>query len=82
MLRSFYDETHARVASVLSALVSSPGVAADDPAVTSDALERMGRTRLDYVDCYLAARAASVDDVVASFDRDFRNDDVRRWTPP
>ena len=83
VLRSFYDESHERVANVLTALVTSPGIAADEPEVTVDALARMAAHRLDYADCYLAARAARSDEPIASFDRDLdRFDDVRRWIAP
>ena len=81
VLRSFYEESHERVSGALSSLVASPGIVADEPDVTIDALARMARTRLDYIDCYLAARGASADEPIASFDRDFRKfEDVRRWT--
>ena len=81
VLRSFYDETHADIARTLSSFVTRPGISADDSALVVDALERMGRTRLDYVDCYLAARGARTGEAVASFDEDFRNDDIVRWAP-
>ena len=82
VLRSFYDETRADIARTLSSFVTRPGIAADDPALVVDALERMGRTRLDYVDCYLAARGARTGEAMASFDGNFRKfDDIVRWVP-
>ena len=83
VLRSFYDESGERVANVLTALVTSPGIAVDEPEVTVDALARMAANRLDYADCHLAARAARSDEPIASFDRDLdRFEDVRRWIAP
>ena len=80
VLRSFYETDHADVSRVLVSLVTRPGIASDEPATVVDALRRLSRTKLDYVDCYLAARAADSDDTVATFDKGFgKFDDVRLW---
>ncbi len=80
VLRSFYDKSHADISRVLSSLATRRGLLSDEPALVVDALDRMARTRLDYVDCYLAARAADADDTVATFDKGLRKfDDIRLW---
>ena len=82
VLRSFHEESHEQIALVLSSLVTEPGIDTEDTELIVDALERMARTRIDYVDCCLAARAARADVPIASFDRDFRKfDDIRLWKP-
>ena len=82
VLRSFYATEPAAIAEPLLTLINAPGIVADEPAVASDALRRMSTTKLDYIDCYVAARAANSQDAVASFDRDFRKfQDVRCWQP-
>lgn len=82
VLRSFYEVDNAVVAETLTALIGKPGIEADEAALAVDALRRMAETGIDYADCYLAARAVSQDQPVASFDKDFhRFAEVRRWRP-
>jgi len=82
VLRSFYKTDRKAVALALSKLISKPGVETDEPELAIDALDRLAKTNVDYVDCYLAARSAAHDDPVASFDKDFRKfKDIRRWEP-
>jgi predicted nucleic-acid-binding protein len=78
VLESFYECPRGDIASVLSRLISSPGVEIGNAAVYRDALDRYGRTKCHFVDCILAATAAAEDSPVATFDEDFRKfPDVR-----
>jgi predicted nucleic acid-binding protein len=77
VLESFYEHPRGDIASALGRLISSPGVEID-PAIHLDALDRYRKTKVHFVDCLIAATAASEDMPVASFDQDFRKfTDVR-----
>lgn len=72
VLESFYEHPRGDIASALGRLISSPGVEIDGPAIHMDALERYRKTRVHFVDCLIAATAATENMPVASFDLDFR----------
>jgi predicted nucleic-acid-binding protein len=72
VLESFYEKARSETATVLSQLITSPGVEIDDQAVHVDALKRYGQTKVHFVDCVVAATAAADKVPVATFDRDFR----------
>jgi predicted nucleic-acid-binding protein len=78
VLESFYELPRADIASVLGRLISSPGVEIDGVAIHLDALDRYRKTKVHFVDCLIAATAATENVPVASFDQDFRKfTDVR-----
>ena len=78
VLESFYEHPRGDIASALGGLISSPGIEIDGPAIHLDALERYRKTRVHFVDCLIAATAATENMPVASFDQDFRKfTDVR-----
>lgn len=78
VLESFYEHTRGDIASVLGRLISSPGVEIGGTTIHLDALDRYRKTKVHFVDCVIAANAASEDLSVASFDQDFRKfTDVR-----
>jgi predicted nucleic-acid-binding protein len=78
VLESFYEHPRRDIASALGRLISSPGVEIDGPAIHLDALDRYRKTRVHFVDCLIAATAATENMPVASFDQDFRKfTDVR-----
>ncbi len=82
VLQSFYSTDRETIALALSKLISKPGVEIDELELAIDALRRLGKTNVDYVDCYLAARASATGETVASFDKDFQKfDDIHRWEP-
>jgi predicted nucleic acid-binding protein len=65
------------IASALGRPISNPGVEID-AAIHLDALDRYRKTKVHFVDCLIAATAATEDMPVASFDQDFRKfTDVR-----
>jgi predicted nucleic-acid-binding protein len=77
VLESFYEHPRGDIASALGRLISSPGVEID-AAIHLDALDRYRKTKVHFVDCLIAATAATEDMPVASFDQDFRKfTDVR-----
>jgi predicted nucleic-acid-binding protein len=77
VLESFYEHPRGDIASVLGRLISSPGVEID-AAIHLDALDRYRKTKVHFVDCLIAATAATENLPVASFDQDFRKfTDVR-----
>ncbi len=78
VLESFYGHARGDIASALGRLISSPGVAISGTAIHLDALDRYRKTKVHFVDCLIAATAATEDIPVASFDHDFRKfNDVR-----
>jgi predicted nucleic acid-binding protein len=77
VLESFYERPRGDIASALGRLISSPGVEID-AAIHLDALDRYRKTKVHFVDCLIAATAATENLPVASFDQDFRKfTDVR-----
>jgi len=77
VLESFYEHPRGDIASALGRLISSPGVEID-AAIHLDALDRYRKTKVHFVDCLIAATAATEGMPVASFDQDFRKfTDVR-----
>jgi predicted nucleic acid-binding protein len=77
VLESFYEHPSGDIASALGRLISSPGVEID-AAINLDALDRYRKTKVHFVDCLIAATAATENMPVASFDQDFRRfTDVR-----
>ena len=82
VLQSFYSTEREAIALALSKLISKPGVETDELELAIDALRRLAKTNIDYVDCYLAARASASGETVASFDKDLqKSDDIQRWEP-
>lgn len=78
VLESFYEHPREDIASALGRLISSPGVETAGAAIHLDALDRYRKTKVHFVDCLIAATAATEDMPVASFDQDFRKfTDVR-----
>lgn len=72
VLESFYRHPRATIAFALGRLISSPGVEIADVTIHLDALNRFKRTKAHFVDCVIAATAASGHVSVATFDQDFR----------
>ena len=78
VLESFYEHPRGDIASALGRLISSPCVEIDGAAIHLDALDRYRKTKVHFVDCLIAATAATENMSVASFDQDFRKfTDVR-----
>ena len=78
VLESFYGHARGDIASALGRLISSPGVEIGSASIHLDALDRYRKTKVHFVDCLIAATAATEDMPIASFDRDLRKfNDVR-----
>ena len=71
VLESFYEHPRGDIASALGRLISSPGVEID-AAINLDALDRYRKTKVHFVDCLIAATAATEEMPIASFDQDYR----------
>ena len=71
VLESFYEHRRGDIASALGRIISSPGVEISGATIHLDALDRYRKTKVNFVDCVIAANAASEDLSVASFDQDF-----------
>lgn len=71
VLNGFYKHPRDKVSSVLAHLISCPGFRSPEHARMVRALQFFGSTRLDFVDCYLAAASLLEKVTVVSFDKDF-----------
>lgn len=82
VLESFYEQPREKISEVLRQLIGSRSVELSDKAIHVDALKRYGSGTVHFVDCSLAAFAASREIPVVSFDRDFRKfRDVKTINP-
>jgi predicted nucleic acid-binding protein len=72
VLESFYKRSRSDIGRALVTLLSSPGVEIPEMEIHLDALERYAVNNLHFVDCTLAAYAASKKLALATFDSDFR----------
>lgn len=82
VMSSFYKTEREAIANALIGIISQAGVQMDERAVALEALKQFAATKIDYADCYLAARARFHNEGVATFDRDVRKfDDVQIWEP-
>jgi predicted nucleic-acid-binding protein len=78
VLESFYQHPRGDIASALGRLISSRCIEIDGTEMHLDALDRYRKTKIHFVDCLIAATAATENMPVASFDQDFRKfTDVR-----
>ena len=67
-LASFYKQPRGLIGRARGPFIGSPGIRISDLDVHQDALRRYPRTRLHFVDCVIAAGAASAGLPVATFD--------------
>ena len=82
VLGAVYDHPRETIAECLAKLIIKPGIRCEEAQTMIDALYRYKQTKLDIVDCFLAAQAAAEGDMVATFDKGFgKFDDVQRWNP-
>ncbi|HTV49441.1 MAG TPA: PIN domain-containing protein [Phycisphaerae bacterium] len=78
VLESFYKHPREKIAAVLGALIESPGIQMTDKTIHVDALKRYSVEKMHFVDCTLAAYAATQKYPIASFDQDFKKfEDIR-----
>lgn len=69
-LQHHYDAPRQEIAASLSTMIASESVVCEGKAVLLDALERYVSTKLDIVDCMLAAESGSGGGVLATFDQE------------
>lgn len=71
VLTGFYEHSRSKTAEVLSHLISCPGFHSAEREVMLHALKLFGTSKLDFVDCHLAAASIRDGQAVVSFDQDF-----------
>ena len=71
VLTGFYEHPRRKVADALSHLISCPGFHSPEHGQMIGALKLFASTKIDFVDCYLAASAVIDKTIVVSFDKDF-----------
>jgi predicted nucleic-acid-binding protein len=82
VLMGHYKRVRVDVANTILAIVQNPFVRADDESLLIDALLRFRDHGVDFVDAWLAAKAAALSFPIASFDRDLdKFKDVTRHEP-
>jgi predicted nucleic acid-binding protein len=81
VLTSYYELDTTAVAGAVGDLIASDGVEAEDRDVLLDALRVMRETNVSFVDAYLAERARSAAEPLATFDKGFRRLGVEIVTP-
>jgi predicted nucleic-acid-binding protein len=72
VLESFYKRLRTDIAATLIHLIECPNIGISEPKIHSDALLRYASTKLHFVDCVLAATAATHKLSLASFDAGFK----------
>ncbi len=72
VLTSHYKTARVKTASVLSKLLTRPGIRAENLEVMLLALEHFKTVNVDFMDCYLAAVGELSQTQIASFDEDSR----------
>lgn len=72
VLHKFYRVPRLEVADKLSVLLHYKGIQNEDRSDLVDALQRYGKSKLDWVDCLLLVKGAGHDVEVFSFDADLR----------
>jgi predicted nucleic acid-binding protein len=81
VLERSYQVARGAIKALLETFISHGAVDCPGRDILLDALARYAATRLDFIDCHVAAWAAAIDAPACSFDRDlakFRDIKVRR----
>lgn len=82
VLEGTYELDRAEIRRLLGTVLGHGAVDCPGGEVLVDALRRYAETRLDFVDCHVAALAAALDAPACSFDKDLRKfPDIRFRRP-
>lgn len=82
VLLSYYELERNKLAQTLRELVLHEGMEVEDEDVVLDALDRFGRIKVDFIDCYTAALAKASGQAVITDDRDYRKfSDIKAQGP-
>jgi predicted nucleic-acid-binding protein len=73
VLENVYKQDRETIAKALKAFISLKNVTLDSKAVTSKGLQYYAETKLDYVDCLLAAFHSEKGETVLTFDKKLNN---------
>ncbi|GAV24461.1 twitching motility protein PilT [Carboxydothermus islandicus] len=82
VLSSFYKFSKHEIANSLIPFINADGIATENPTLLVQALQVMADKDIDFVDAYLASLARFHDEIICSFDDDFKKLDVKLITPP
>jgi predicted nucleic-acid-binding protein len=82
VLGSFYDQSRKEISNNLISFVNAVEIHSDNPKELILSLEIFGKQKLDFVDCYLAARSILRGEEVLSFDKDFGKVEGVKWINP
>jgi predicted nucleic-acid-binding protein len=82
VLSSYYKLDRTEVCKSLSVIVRSPEIMVKEGDSILKALHYFGSKKLDFVDCYLAARSVINAEEVLSFDKDFGKMEGVNWVNP
>lgn len=82
VLRSFYGHSMKSIRDVLSPFVSAPGIEVERHDVLLEALDLAADRNVDFIDAYLAVRAARAAEPVCTFDRTDFERLPGSWTRP
>jgi predicted nucleic-acid-binding protein len=80
-LRHHYDAPRQGISNNLKKLIELEVIACADKSTVLDALERYGLTKLDIVDCMLAAESIASGELLATFDQGIGKQaaEIRQW---
>lgn len=82
VLTSVYECECKEVVEALLPFLFHGGIECPESAVLADSLKRFSATKIDLMDCYVAASAAANGYTVCSFDRDFKKFADIDWLQP
>ena len=82
VLTKVYALPRHAVTAALSNLLSSPGFQSDESRLMTGALELFGRSRLGFLDCYLANTSLHEGLPIATFDHEIRKLSGVKWIQP
>jgi predicted nucleic acid-binding protein len=82
VLTSFYKAPPTKVAELLSSLLQHPAIVSENRDRLHTAFLLFASTRLDFIDCYLAALGQETGQTIVSSDRDFKKFSGRAWHTP
>ena len=79
---SFFEFSRDRIATILRGLLLHDGVVMDEKETLLVALERFAEVNVDFADCHAAALSLKRNQIVASYDKDFKKFKDIDWKTP
>lgn len=81
VLGSVYGHPRERISKIFLPFLATEGIEPDEAPIVTKALVDMASKKVDFVDAYLAARAAAAGQPVCTFDADFERLAVEALRP-